>query len=149
MAWERMGLVRPARDGGRRVYSEDELRWLGCLRTFNRQGGVSLQGLSALLKFVPCWGIRAQLDGRDGAPCDPAAWPAAACLERVARAYAGDAPEGCRTCGIWRTRRREGVGALRNLSGGGRSIAVRAVSSLAPDRRVAWRDAVHARKENP
>ena len=118
MAWERIGLVRPARDGGRRVYSEDELRWLGCLQAFNREGGVSLQGISTLLRFVPCWGIRADLAAGHGGAGAPAEWPAANCLERVEHAYAGDAPAECRDCGIWRSRRTEGLGAWREKTTG-------------------------------
>ncbi len=116
MAWERMGLVRPARDGGRRVYSEDELRWLGCLREFNRAGGISLQGVSALLRVVPCWAIRAQL-GPDAcaAPADtaPSAWRAASALGRLERAYTGPAPPACRDCGIWKARGASGADAWR------------------------------------
>lgn len=113
MAWERMGLVRPARDGGRRVYSEDEIRWLGCLREFNRAGGISLQGVSALLRFVPCWGIRAQLAEDRGAPAAPSQWPAGDALGRVERAYAGPPPAACEDCGIWNRRRGQGVLAWR------------------------------------
>lgn len=113
MAWERMGLVRPAREGGRRVFSEPELRWLTCLRAFNRRGGVSLQGLSALLRFVPCWAIRARLAERDDGSYAPAGWPASRCLDHVVRAYEGEAPAECRDCGIYRDRRADGLGALR------------------------------------
>lgn len=118
MAWERMGLVRPARDGGRRVYSEDELRWLGCLREFNRAGGISLQGVSALLRVVPCWGIRAQL--ADGpAPCAaPSEWRAGSALARLERAYTGPAPSACRDCGIWNARGAPGADAWRGRMDG-------------------------------
>jgi hypothetical protein len=117
MAWERLGLVRPERQGGRRVYSEAEIRWLGCLQEFNRQGGVSLLGLSALLRFVPCWAIRADLaEGKS--PCVPSAYPAAACLERVARAYSAEAPVACRDCGIYRSQAPEGRRALEEVLNG-------------------------------
>jgi hypothetical protein len=101
MAWERLGLVKPARCGGRRVYTEGEIRWVGCLQAFNRHGGISLQGLSALLRFVPCWAIRAELES-GSAPCVPSDYPAAECLTRVSRAYAADAPAACHDCGIYR-----------------------------------------------
>ena len=39
-------------------YSAPELRWLGCVQELNREGGISLQGLSTLLRFVPCWAVR-------------------------------------------------------------------------------------------
>ncbi len=101
MAWERLGLVKPGRRGGRRVYTEGEIRWVGCLQRFNREAGISLQGLSALLRFVPCWAIRAEVEG-GSPPCVPSDYPAAACLTRVSRAYAAVAPAACHDCDIYR-----------------------------------------------
>jgi MerR family transcriptional regulator/heat shock protein HspR len=112
MAYERIGLVKPARRSNRRMYSEDELRWLGCAQVLNREGGISLHGLSTLLRFVPCWAILAQMEQGGGGDCPPAAHPAGACLERVRRAYAGGAPGTCRTCGIYRRNRDEARSAL-------------------------------------
>lgn len=114
MAWERLGLVKPARLGGRRVYSEGEIRWVGCLQAFNREGGISLQGLSALLRFVPCWAIRAEVE-RGSAPCVPSEYPAATCLERVSRAYAADAPASCHDCEIYRDHAASSRRALRDV----------------------------------
>jgi hypothetical protein len=102
MAWERIGLVRPARRSLRRRYSDDELRWLACVQEFNRRGGISLQGLSTMLRFVPCWAIRSQVEsGRD--VCCPPAYPARQCLDRVHGAYAGSAPYECQSCGVYRS----------------------------------------------
>jgi len=112
MAYERIGLVKPARRSNRRMYSEDELRWLGCAQVLNREGGISLQGLSTLLKFVPCWAILSQAESGGCGDCSPAAHPAEDCLERVRRAYAGSAPETCRTCGIYRRNREQARIAL-------------------------------------
>lgn len=117
MAWERLGLVRPARDGGRRVYSPDELRWLECLREFNRAFGISLRGVAALLGFVPCWAIRARLAAEPRPRAAPAEWPAGAELLRVARGWEGHAPRACRDCGIWKSRHPEGRAAWRELTG--------------------------------
>jgi hypothetical protein len=149
MAWERMGLVRPERRGGRRVYSEDELRWLGCLQAFNRPGGISLQGVSALLKFVPCWAIRGQLAEETDGPCVPAEWPAGRCLDRVVRAYGGHAPAACRDCGIWRKHPRGEALVPRRHSSGAYAAAVRAVASPVAALRAGAVGAAHAGKESP
>jgi MerR family transcriptional regulator/heat shock protein HspR len=100
MAWERIGLVKPARRSTRRHYSDDELRWLECVQAFNREGGVSLKGLSTLLRFVPCWAIRGQIQSGEGVCCPPA-YPAKQSLDRVRGAYAGSAPRECRSCGVY------------------------------------------------
>jgi MerR family transcriptional regulator/heat shock protein HspR len=117
MAYERIGLVKPARRSNRRMYSDDELRWLGCAQVMNRQGGISLQGLSTLLRFVPCWAILSQVKSGGPGDCSPAAHPAEDCLERVRRAYAGSAPESCRTCGIYRRNRSQTRTALEPAVG--------------------------------
>lgn len=105
MAYEKIGLVKPARRSNRRMYSDNELRWLGCVQLMNREGGISLQGLSTLLRFVPCWAILSQMEQGVRGDCSPAAHPAGACLERVRDAYAGHAPATCRSCGIYRENR--------------------------------------------
>jgi MerR family transcriptional regulator/heat shock protein HspR len=112
MAYERIGLVKPARRSNRRMYSEDELRWLGCAQVMNREGGISLQGLSTLLRFVPCWAILSQVEGDRRGDCPPADHPAEDCLARVRRAYEGSAPGTCRTCGIYRRNREQARCAL-------------------------------------
>jgi len=112
MAYERMGLVKPLRQSNRRLYSDDELRWLGCVQRFNREGGISLQGLATLLRFVPCWAVRSQIGARGGGACCPAAYPAEESLARVRRAYGGSAPEPCRGCGIYGGNRGRAAAAL-------------------------------------
>ena len=118
MVYERLGLVRPARRSKRRVYSGAELRWVECLREFNREGGVSLQGLSTLLQFVPCWAIRTELAAAHAETAVPTEYPAADCLQRVARAYSGEARPECRACGNYRGGAGRGREALRALSRG-------------------------------
>ena len=137
MVYERLGLVRPARRSKRRAYSSADLRWLTCLRAFNRQGGVSLQGLSTLLKFVPCWAIRAELEGADGEVAVPSAYPASACLSRVARAYAGQAPRECTGCGNYRESAGSGREALHELSRGAHVRGAPPDADTDPGRRAA------------
>src|SRR5512145_3313449 len=58
MLYERLGLLMPARRGQQRRYSDDDLRWLGCIREINHTGGVSLAGMQAFLRYLPCWALR-------------------------------------------------------------------------------------------
>jgi hypothetical protein len=116
MVYERLGLVRPARRSNRRAYSRADVRWLTCLRAFNRRGGVGLSGLSTLLKFVPCWAIRAELEAGDAERAVPSEYPASACLSRVARAYSGHAPRECGGCENYRGAADSGREALYELS---------------------------------
>jgi hypothetical protein len=112
MSYERIGLVKPAREANRRRYSSDDVQWLRCLQDFNREGGISLQGLRTVLRFVPCWAVRSVLREGDGGECHPGRYPAGACLDRVVRAYEGDALPECRECGNYQGHERPTRSAL-------------------------------------
>lgn len=109
MAYERIGLIRPARRRTRRIYSDNDLRWLACVQDFNRHAGVSLHGLSMLRRFLPCWAVREQMERDAGGGWEP---PGLTSLERVHRAYLGEAPVACRGCGVYRAGRDEARAAL-------------------------------------
>jgi hypothetical protein len=105
MAYERIGLVKPARRSNRRVYSEAELEWLACAQDLNRTGGISRRGLATLLRFVPCWAVRARVEAGEGVgsrESGPPRFARDAATERVRRAWSGEAPERCRRCPIHR-----------------------------------------------
>jgi MerR family transcriptional regulator/heat shock protein HspR len=109
MAYERIGLIRPARRRTRRVYSDNDLRWIGCVQDFNRKAGVSLHGLTMLRRFLPCWAVREQVESGSVGGWEP---PGPASLDRVHRAYSGQAPGACRNCGVYRAGRDEARAAL-------------------------------------
>jgi MerR family transcriptional regulator/heat shock protein HspR len=101
MAYERIGIVKPGRRSNRRVYTDDEIQWVGCAQDLNRRGGISLHGLAALLRFVPCWAVRSAAGSRGPKESGLPEFPAGPCLERVHRAYDGEAPEPCVSCGVF------------------------------------------------
>jgi MerR family transcriptional regulator/heat shock protein HspR len=101
MLYERLGLIVPERRGHQRRYSDDDLRWLGCIREINHRGGVSLAGIRAFLSYLPCWALRscALRSTRDVSPRRFACGAAAAAVRRV---LDGQAPEDCKDCGNYR-----------------------------------------------
>ena len=100
MLYERLGLLVPQRRGHQRRYSDDDLRWLGCIREINHRGGVSLAGIRAFLRYLPCWALRgcAMRAAHDVSParfdCDTAA-------SAVQRLLDGQSPETCKGCGYY------------------------------------------------
>jgi len=100
MLYERLGLLVPERRGHQRRYSDDDLRWLGCIREINHRGGVSLAGIRAFLRYLPCWALRscAMRASRDVSPgrfdCDRAA-------EAVQRVLGGQSLAGCKDRGYY------------------------------------------------
>lgn len=105
MAYERMGLVKPVRKSNQRRYSPEDLVWLGCAKELNHDGGISLQGLATMLRFVPCWAIRGEVRGAASSTCCPPEYPAGRCHDRVEKAYSGTAAGRCRECGVYLSNR--------------------------------------------
>ena len=56
--YEQEGLIRPARRGGKRFYSNNDLQWLKCLRKLLTVDGLNIAGVKKLLTLTPCWNIR-------------------------------------------------------------------------------------------
>lgn len=55
--YEREGLVKPSRRGGKRYYSNNDLKWLRCLRKMMIEDGLQLSAIKKLLTIDPCWEI--------------------------------------------------------------------------------------------
>ena len=55
--YEDEGLISPAHKGKRRMFSENDIRWITCLRKLIHEQGVSIPGLKKLLNFAPCWEV--------------------------------------------------------------------------------------------
>jgi MerR family transcriptional regulator/heat shock protein HspR len=55
--YEEEGLIAPAHKGQRRMFSENDLRWIGCLRRMIHEQGISISGIKKLLTLAPCWEI--------------------------------------------------------------------------------------------
>jgi len=56
--YEQEGLIKPARRGGKRYYSNSDLQWLQCLRKLLTEEGLNIAGVKKLLSVAPCWQIR-------------------------------------------------------------------------------------------
>ena len=57
--YEKHGLVKPFRKNKNRFYSENDIRWLLCLRVLIHKKKISIEGIKKLLEYAPCWEITA------------------------------------------------------------------------------------------
>jgi MerR family transcriptional regulator, heat shock protein HspR len=57
--YEDEGLIKPHRQGTRRLYSPNDLQWIRCLRSLIHDEGISIPGIKKLLHFAPCYEIAA------------------------------------------------------------------------------------------
>ena len=55
--YEDEGLITPAHKGQRRMFSENDIRWIRCLRKMIHEQGISIMGIKKLLDLAPCWEI--------------------------------------------------------------------------------------------
>lgn len=55
--YENEGLIKPHRQGSRRLYSPNDLQWVSCLRSLIHEQGISIPGIKKLLRFATCYEI--------------------------------------------------------------------------------------------
>jgi MerR family transcriptional regulator/heat shock protein HspR len=56
--YESEGLLKPCRQGGRRLFSQSDLVWIKCLRSLIHDENLSIEGVKRLLEYVPCWKLK-------------------------------------------------------------------------------------------
>lgn len=55
--YEKQGLIKPARRNKNRYYSENDVKWLSCIRDLIHTKKISIEGIKKLLEYAPCWEI--------------------------------------------------------------------------------------------
>jgi MerR family transcriptional regulator/heat shock protein HspR len=55
--YEDEGLISPAHKGKRRMFSDNDIKWVSCLRKMIHEQGISISGIKKLLVLAPCWEI--------------------------------------------------------------------------------------------
>ncbi len=55
--YEKHGLIKPSRKNKNRYYSENDIKWLTCLRDLIHKKKISIEGIKRLLEYAPCWQI--------------------------------------------------------------------------------------------
>ena len=55
--YEDEGLISPAHKGTRRMFSDNDISWISCLRKMIHEHGISISGIKKLLDLAPCWEI--------------------------------------------------------------------------------------------
>jgi len=62
--YEKHGLIKPARRNKNRYYSENDVKWLRCLRNLIHEKKISIEGVKKLLNYASCWEIMECPDDR-------------------------------------------------------------------------------------
>ena len=97
--YEAAGLVQPKRRGIQRLFSNNDLRWILCIRRMIHDEGIGIAGIRRLLALSPCWEI-AQCPADARATCSAYRERSIPCWELTLRSCA-KGPEQCRTCEVY------------------------------------------------
>src|SRR3990172_7929830 len=53
--YEKHGLIKPSRRNKNRYYSENDIKWIRCIRELIHNKKISIQGIKKLMDYAPCW----------------------------------------------------------------------------------------------
>ena len=53
--YEKHKLIKPTRRNKHRYYSDNDIRWIQCLRDLLHNKRISIEGIKKLLNYAPCW----------------------------------------------------------------------------------------------
>lgn len=56
--YEQEGLIRPARKGDQRYYSDQDLTWIRCISELIHGHSLTTAGIRRLLDLIPCWEVK-------------------------------------------------------------------------------------------
>jgi MerR family transcriptional regulator/heat shock protein HspR len=57
--YEREGLLLIEKTkAGQRVFNENDLHWISCIRRLIKEQGLNLEGIRRMLALMPCWELR-------------------------------------------------------------------------------------------
>lgn len=56
--YEDEGIIKPSRHGGKRMFSQNDLVWIQCLRKLIHEENISIPGIKRLLDLMPCWKLK-------------------------------------------------------------------------------------------
>lgn len=96
--YEEEGLIKPARQGNKRYFSNDDIEWVRCLRSLIHDKGISIPGIKLLLELTPCWEItKCPAEKRDA--CSAYIDKSMPCWQRASTACAKELKQ-CNDCEV-------------------------------------------------
>jgi MerR family transcriptional regulator/heat shock protein HspR len=97
--YEAAGLLRPKRRGIQRLFSNNDLRWILCIRRMIHDEGIGIAGIKRLLAVAPCWEI-VQCPVETRANCSAYRERTIPCWELTRRACS-KGPDQCGKCEVY------------------------------------------------
>lgn len=101
--YEREGILLIERTTtGQRVFNEDDIHWISCIRRLIKEKGLNIEGIRRLLALLPCWNLRPCSDEeKKNCPCllgsTRPCWSIKSQIPKSCRA------EDCRSCNVYQS----------------------------------------------
>ncbi|MCG6551515.1 MAG: MerR family transcriptional regulator [Candidatus Magnetominusculus sp. LBB02] len=113
--YERHGLIKPSRKNKNRFYSENDIKWLNCLRDLIHDRKISIEGLKLLLEYAPCWEIT-NCQEQVRAQCSAFVNKAIPCWELSKKRCGHNDENVCASCVVYLARLNKNVGPAKTGS---------------------------------
>ncbi len=99
--YEREGIFLAEKtETGRRIFNDDDVRWLNCIRRFITEQGLNIEGIRRMLALMPCWELRPCTTAeRDICPAFQGAM--VPCWMIKAETAGSCQSDNCRTCHVY------------------------------------------------
>ena len=98
--YEKHGLITPARRNKNRYYSENDIKWIRCIRDLIHNKKISIQGIKKLMEYAPCWElINCSKERRDS--CSSYINKTKPCWELNRRICASQSGKICEDCVVY------------------------------------------------
>ncbi len=107
--YEKHGLIKPSRKNKNRFYSENDVRWLMCLRDLIHDKKFSIEGIKKLLEYAPCYEITDCPAGRKN-ECQAYIDRTKPCWELNKMFCNRKSNEGCEDCVVFLSKSNKGNG---------------------------------------
>ena len=100
--YEAAGVVLPVRTIGKhRLFSEDDLFWLGCVRDMITHKGMTLEAIKRMVALMPCWEMR-KCPSEERAKCPAYTEDAQPCWLLAGKRFDCNSTD-CRTCVVYKS----------------------------------------------
>ena len=100
--YEAAGVVLPVRTIGKhRLFSEDDLFWLGCVRDMITHKGMTLEAIKRMVALMPCWEMR-KCPTEERAKCPAYTEDAQPCWLLTGTRFDCNSTD-CRTCVVYKS----------------------------------------------
>jgi len=101
--YEREGILIPGKtETGQRIFNDDDVHWLGCIRKLIKEKGLNIEGIRRMLALMPCWNLRPCSD-QERTACPAYHGAVAPCWMIKSQIPESCRAEDCRSCSVYQS----------------------------------------------